>query len=605
MRRYEKRIVAAAALFLCLSLVGVVRAENEGQTDLDRATEAKLNAQSIEDLTRVIKLCQDALDAGLDKANTQYATELLAGTLTQRAEVVTSQITSRPLPPAQLQRLRKHALDDLERAAKLSPDNADTHFLIARLNSTPGGDREQAITALGNAIRLSASEPARKAKYLLLRAKLLKEDDKRRADYDEAVKLLPGDVEPLRERGRFLLSQNKPIEALADFDNAIKLKPDQNANHEARAIALIMQKKFDDALASLNKAIELDSDSAMAYLYRGQVHAIKQDRKRALEDVNRVLELAPRFPTALLLRARIHQAGGDTKKALADVELVLRDRPGSVEALQLHAALAAGTGKLRQAIDDLEQLRESVPEDADLLLQLATLYSAGKHSDKAIAVFDKLIAKDPKNWAAYRGRADAYLNIGRQGPAISDYEAALKIEPKEAGVLNNLAWVLATSPEDKLRDGKRAVDLATEAAKVTEYKQAHILSTLAAAYAEAGNFEEALKWSKKSLEVAGDDKIKSQLNKELASYEARKPWREAQPPEEPPDDDALNQAASNDHQPTPADPDAQDDGGDPAEAADAAFEVEPEVKAPPAQDKKPPASESSDSESADPDALFK
>jgi tetratricopeptide (TPR) repeat protein len=94
------------------------------------------------------------------------------------------------------------------------------------------------------------------------------------------------------------------------------------------------------------------------------------------------------------------------------------------------------------------------------------------------------------------------LNYGKQAEAIADYEAVLKIQPEHSGVLNNLAWTLATSPDDKLRDGERAVKLATTACEETEFKQAHILSTLAAAYAEIGDFESAVQWATKAVEAA-------------------------------------------------------------------------------------------------------
>jgi tetratricopeptide (TPR) repeat protein len=124
-----------------------------------------------------------------------------------------------------------------------------------------------------------------------------------------------------------------------------------------------------------------------------------------------------------------------------------------------------------------------------------------------------------------RGRGDVYLNHGRQAEAIADYERALKLQPKDYGILNNLAWVLATSPDAKIRNGKRALELAKVAADVTEYKLAYILSTLAAAYAESGDLPSAIKWSTKAVELSDKEHAEA-LKKELESYKAGKPWRE-------------------------------------------------------------------------------
>ena len=103
-----------------------------------------------------------------------------------------------------------------------------------------------------------------------------------------------------------------------------------------------------------------------------------------------------------------------------------------------------------------------------------------------------------------------------------------------AGIFNNLSWVLATSPNDSVRDGKRAVELAEKACKLTDYKEAHILSTLGAAYAEVGNFEKAIESSEKAVELGDqeDHEQLDQLKQELESYRSGKPWREKQETEE-------------------------------------------------------------------------
>jgi len=158
------------------------------------------------------------------------------------------------------------------------------------------------------------------------------------------------------------------------------------------------------------------------------------------------------------------------------------------------------------------------------------------------------------------------LSAGEHQDAVKDYDEALDLcyqfrdlleeldidlalEGENAtlvGVLNNCAWVLATSPKDDLRDGKRAIELATEAAELTDFKEAYILSTLASGYAETGEFDSAIEWIDKAIaanteegeKLAEEKNQKEQvtrnaeqsesLQKEKDSYVAKKPWRELQ-----------------------------------------------------------------------------
>ncbi len=163
----------------------------------------------------------------------------------------------------------------------------------------------------------------------------------------------------------------------------------------------------------------------------------------------------------------------------------------------------------------------------EVKLQLALLHRTQKHFTEAFSLFDSAIAIDPENWMFRYARGDALLSIGKHKDAIADYNVAVKLSPKNTGLLNNLAWVLATSPVDELRDGKRAIELAKMAAELTNYQQANILSTLGAAYAEAGDLASAKQWCEKALEVA-DEQEQKELEKELASYAAGNPVRELQ-----------------------------------------------------------------------------
>ncbi|MDZ4817619.1 MAG: tetratricopeptide repeat protein [Planctomycetota bacterium] len=519
--------MSVGVMVTLLASTSLVRAENEGQQSLNEASEKTLDANNLQDLSDVIALCDKAIKEGLDEGNTKFANSLLCGTLARRGMILTSVILDQERPDPRWPQIRAQALQDLERAVKLNDEQGDAHYLIGRLHTLPGGDRDRARKAAAKAVELTKPDRNAHARSLVLRANLGTDVKERQADYDEAVKLAEDDPEARRSRGLFLLLQGKPAEAVTDLDEAIKLAPKEASAYEARGLALLMQKKYDPALADLDKVIELVPESSLPHMHRGRILAEQKKLPEAIEAFTQSLKRDPDNLSALLLRARAHQLNKDTKAAREDVDAALKNRPGMTAALELRAILAATSGDLDQALADFEDLAQITPNSAELQMQIGILHAADKRPNAAIDRFTAALAIDKENFPALRSRADAYLAVGKHPEAVADYEVALKLKPEDAGVLNNLAWVLSTSPNDKVRDGKRAIELATEACKKTEYKQAHILSTLAAAYAEAGNWDEAVKWSKKAVEMT-DAANRKQIEGELASYEAKKPWRELQ-----------------------------------------------------------------------------
>jgi len=521
-------------LSLCLAAVlcpAAAMAENEGLDDLDKATEAKLTAETVQDLSKVIELLESAMDKGLDKENREFAEQLLAASLIGRAEVVAKAIFQNPKQAgARLPQFLALAVKDLERSLALNENQPEAQFLLGRLYAA-AGRREQALKALDKVVDAEKVPLEKRVKALLLRGTMHQDEEKRVADYNRAIELAPDNAEAVSGRAVFLLSQGKLDQAVADFTKAIELEPEKAGLYIYRGQALMADDKLDEALRDFDKAVELAPKSPTGYMHRAQVYAIQNNLEKSLDNLNEALRLNPTSPALLLFRARIRAQAGDMEKAMADVDAAANFPQAHMQAQRVKADLLAGSDRIGEGIEVLERLLERFPTSRDVTLQLARFYLIDDQPRKAIQRFTSVIEADPDNAQALRGRGDAYLSIGKQAAAIEDYKAALKHAPENDGLLNNLAWVLATSPDDKLRDGKRALELAEKACEVTDYKEGHILSTLAAAYAETGDFENARKWSRKAVEV-GRESQKEQLREELESYKANKPWRELQQVEE-------------------------------------------------------------------------
>lgn len=566
----------AVLLFLWALVLSAseVWAQNEGQQDLDLATEKKLNATSHSELGEVIDLCESALKKGLDEGNKAFAQQLLSSTRLQRGMGAARRaVEAYARRDPDWSEFRKFALADLDRSVELEPNQPEALILIAQLNLLPGGETARARAVLDEAIAASSDNPAQKTKALMIRAGLADNVERRLADLNEAVRLSPDEITALRTRGLTLADMRKYDEALADFDKVLELDPDHLATLAAKIEVLTRQERYDDALTLLEKLRGLMPQSVDPWVLQARVHGFQKDFEAAAEDLNSALKIDSANLGVLLLRASVFQELKQTDKALADVEQVLKMAPDSTAAMRLRSAILAGAGKFEEAIKQFEELQKKAPEDLEVNLRLALIYSGEKKLEKAVELFSKVLASEPTNVIALRGRADTLLILGRHSEAIADFEKALKQEPNDDGLLNNLAWVLATSPDDALRNGKRAIELATKACELTEYKQAHILSTLGAAHAETGDFETAIKWSEKAVEL-GEGAQKEALMKELESYRAGKPWRELLAGEDP------------DTAPAPPPPADRQESSPPAE--------DPKVPSPAAEDPKessPPATE--------------
>lgn len=543
--------IRAIWLFFCMFLVSTASTalgQNEGLGDLDEAINKKIDAQSLQDLEGVAALVESALAKGLDDENTSFAKKMLGSISLQRGQAIVGRLKQGGISPGQFQQLRTEALGSLEKAVENDPALGDAHMLIASLSVLPGGNPKRAMEAANAAIE-NIEDSAKRSEAFVMRALLQEDVDKRIEDLNSAVVADPGNMKAIQARAVLQLQRGETDAGVSDLKMLLEKDPSNTGAAVAAAEALIQMDRAEDAVEILNGAIKAQP-SAPLYLLRSELRRVEGKDDEAMADLDRALAMEANNPAALLLRAENRLRKDDVDGARADVDSAMALQPGNGRGVFLRSIIAAQQQRYADAINDMKILVRNQPENTIWALQLGNYYQLDDRPRKAIEVASEILKRESDQWQALRLRGDAYLSINEHDKAIADYEAALQIPvateeeletnpsamsaQSRSGLANNLAWVLATSPKDELRNGEKALKYGTEAAELTEFKEPHILSTLAAAYAESGDFNKAIEWAEKAVNLGKDQGHEQleQLEKELDSYRENKPWREEQNVEE-------------------------------------------------------------------------
>jgi tetratricopeptide (TPR) repeat protein len=404
--------------------------------------------------------------------------------------------------------------------------------------------------------------------------------------FGKAVALRPRSLATHTSLGKALANQGKMDEATAEFLEADRLKKDSNvtltdvkqfdqilakvetgaAHDRAQAVdqpdsdqPVMTHEALTEILSPTPKSVPAAPQSAAGFYNRGIESAQHKEYGRAISDFDKVIKLDPTFASAYVVRGEIRLMKRDFDRAIADYDLALRlDRQSGAYRGRGFAWL--GKKKLAQAIDDFNEAIRIEPEDPrsyygrgyawsakkeyekaridfDDAIRLDALFSSAyvgrghawnsqKEYDKAIADFDDAVRLEPKGASAFTGRGYAWSQKNNYEKALVDYEMAIQLDPEDAGALNGRAWLWSTSPDAKFRDGNRACESARKACELTEWKDAMVIDTLAAASAETGDFDSAVKWQTRALEILTDEKDRDEFRARLVLYQQKKPYRQ-------------------------------------------------------------------------------
>jgi len=149
--------------------------------------------------------------------------------------------------------------------------------------------------------------------------------------------------------------------------------------------------------------------------------------------------------------------------------------------------------------------------------------------DGAIVEWRTTLALYPADPGTNTSLANGLVQKGLFGEAVGHFKVALQSEPDSATPLNNLAWLLSAAPDESVRNGAQAVDLALRLNRVTQQKNPFFIRTLAAAYAEAGRFEKAVETGKIAsglAHVQGQHQLAAKIEEEINLYREHRPFRD-------------------------------------------------------------------------------
>lgn len=322
--------------------------------------------------------------------------------------------------------------------------------------------------------------------------------------------------------------------AIAEYSTALQQNHADGKLLLYRAEAESRDRDFGAALQDLDEVIRRDPANVDAYQVRESAYYETGLYEQALSNANKVISLAPEKSYSYTSRACIFQVQKQYDKAAADFSDAIKySRTKDADLYLRRSVVYLSMRDYDHAIVDLTEAAKLNNTDAQIFSYRAGAYMGKKQDDRAIADLTHVLQIDPKNTNAYLQRATAYQDRRRYDLAFADLTRAVEVSPDNSEAQNALAWMMSTSPDQKFRNGEKAFEHANTACELSSWQQGNLIDTLAAAFAELGNFPEAVGWEQRAITLpdmkSASSEIQQDAAKRLELYKAKQPYRNIHP----------------------------------------------------------------------------
>ncbi len=347
--------------------------------------------------------------------------------------------------------------------------------------------------------------------------------------YREALEINPEYFEAHNNWGDLLSTRGELDQAVPHYRNALQINPDFAEAHNNWGNALQGQGKIDEAIAHYHQALEINSDYAEALNNLGNALLAKGNSEEAIRYYSQALQVSPDYAEAHYNWGNALSAQGQLEEAIAHYGYALQINSDHAEALNNLGNALLAKGNSEEAIRYYSQALEVNPDYAEAHYNWGNALLGQGRLCEAIRRYRQALKIRPEFAEAHSVLGWTLKRTGRIEAALQHFRHALHSKPDSPPPLAGMAWILATHTDPNVRDAKQAIQFAERAAQLTQYQNAAILDTLAAAYAAAGRYNQATKTAQAALELpsasaAGD--LASQIRQRLELYRQGKTYRE-------------------------------------------------------------------------------